>query len=105
VKKEIRSCTGFDWDEWNIDHVRRHGVSVNECEQVFFKRPLYKDDPEHSDVEKRYIALGSTDQKRFLFVSFTIRNHLFRVITARDMNQKERRAYNEKIKRDSRAKK
>jgi uncharacterized DUF497 family protein len=40
-----------------------------------------------------FIALGQTDAGRSLFVVFTIRDTLIRVISARDMNRKEREVY------------
>ena len=40
-----------------------------------------------------YFALGETDIGRLLFVVFTIRNNLIRVISARDMNRRERKVY------------
>jgi uncharacterized DUF497 family protein len=48
----------------------------------------------HSKTEKRFYALGRTDSKRTLFIVFTVRNSLIRVISARDMNRKEREGYN-----------
>lgn len=47
----------------------------------------------HSSHEKRYYALGHTGMKRLLFVVFTIRNNHIRVISARDMNRKEKKEY------------
>lgn len=65
-----------------------------ECEQVFFNEPLLaQDDIKHSQEEARYYVLGQTDKKRLLFVVFTIRNDLIRVISARDMSKKERKVY------------
>ncbi|MGA2229208.1 MAG: BrnT family toxin [Syntrophobacteraceae bacterium] len=54
------------------------------------------DDQEHSHDEPRYYALGQTDKGRKLFVVFTIRDSLIRVISARNMNRAERRIYDEK---------
>jgi uncharacterized DUF497 family protein len=59
------------------------------------------DDTKHSENENRLYLLGRTDQDRLLFVVFTIRKNLIRVISARDMNKKEREIYNEEIKKDS----
>jgi uncharacterized DUF497 family protein len=56
-------------------------------------------DDKHSQLEQRFYALGRTDRERWLFVAFTIRNSLIRVISARDMNQKEARKYSERVKR------
>ena len=50
-------------------------------------------DTEHSKSEKRYYALGKTDNGRFLFIVFTIRKKQIRIISARDMNKKERQVY------------
>ena len=103
MRKQIAKCTGFDWDEWNSEkNLIRHGVSDSECEQTLLNRTFYGEDKKHSKKEKRYYALGPTDRGRLLTVNFTIRNDLFRVISARDMNNKEKRVYHEKVKRSSR---
>jgi predicted DNA binding CopG/RHH family protein len=47
----------------------------------------------HSQDEDRYYALGRTSADRRLFVAFTMRGTLVRVISARDMSRTERRAY------------
>jgi uncharacterized protein len=95
-KKKISQCLGFEWDKGNVDKNRiKHKVSSSECEQIFFNHPLLiQDDILHSATEKRYYALGKTDTNRFLFVVFTVRNDLIRVISARDMSRKERKVYN-----------
>ena len=63
-----------------------------ECEQVFFNQPLIAaEDVRHSDRERRYYVLGRTDAERPLFVVFTLRGTLIRVISARDMNRNERK--------------
>jgi uncharacterized DUF497 family protein len=65
-----------------------------ECEQIFFNRPFVSGtDLKHSKKESRHYALGHTDDGRRLFVVFTIRNRLIRVISARNMNRKERKVY------------
>ena len=93
----IQACTGFHWDEGNLLKNReKHGVSVAECEQVFFNRPLLaRHDAGHPSVETRFYLLGRTDSGRRLFVVFTVRGELIRVISARDMSRRERRSYEE----------
>jgi len=49
----------------------------------------------HSSKEPRFYMLGHTDKGRRLFVVFTIRGGLIRVVSARDMNRRERRLYEE----------
>jgi uncharacterized DUF497 family protein len=48
------------------------------------------DDPKHSAAEDRFAAFGRTDAGRLLVVIYTICGRRIRVISARDMNKKER---------------
>jgi uncharacterized DUF497 family protein len=101
MKAVIYNCEGFQWDEGNsLKNWNLHQVTDHECEEIFFNLPLITaQDSKHSTSEKRYYSLGRTDADRWLFISFTIRNNLFRIISARDMNKKETRKYAEKIKK------
>jgi hypothetical protein len=92
---DLASVEGFDWDEGNqLKNWIKHQVSAIECEEVFFNLPLMlADDPEHSQDEPRHYVLGQTNNKRRLFVSFTVRNGKIRVISARPMSGKERKIY------------
>jgi uncharacterized DUF497 family protein/predicted DNA binding CopG/RHH family protein len=92
-KDPLDSCTGFQWDEGNAPkNWERHRVSPEEAEDVFFHEPLVvRSGIRHSKGEKRYYALGQTGAGRKLFVSFTIRRSLVRVVSVRDMNQKKAR--------------
>jgi uncharacterized DUF497 family protein len=88
-KDPLDECTGFDWDEvWK--NWERHGATQEEAEDVFFNEPLVvRGDIRHSSGEKRYYTLGQTGRGRQLFVAFTIRRKLIRVISVRDMNRGE----------------
>jgi hypothetical protein len=92
---QVENAAGFDWDEWNADKIwEKHQVSRSECEQVFFNEPfVVGGDVEHSTQEARYFVLGKTDKGRQLFLVFTLRGDLIRVVTARDMSRRERRIY------------
>jgi uncharacterized DUF497 family protein len=94
-KDPLEGCTGFDWDEGNVDkNWHRHGVAFWEAEDVFFNEPLLvRSDGLHGSTEARYLALGQTNSGRLLFVSFTVRGALLRVISARDMTRREVVAY------------
>jgi uncharacterized DUF497 family protein len=91
----LLKCAGFEWDENNSNKIWiKHHVSPSECEQAFLNIPLIIfDDKKHSFIEKRYYALGATDGRKHLFIVFTVRNQKIRVISARDMNRKERKEY------------
>jgi len=92
---DINQLTGFDWDVGNREkNLQKHRVSTGECEEVFFNFPLLlQDDTGHSQAEPRFLVLGQTTAGRYLFIAFTIRQKKFRVISARDMSQKERVSY------------
>ena len=98
MEKEFIHFVGFQWDQGNIDKsLIKHDVKKWECGQVFFNRPLLVlDDPKHSISEKRWAAFGKTDADRLLIVIFTKRDNSIRVISAREMNKKERKFYDEK---------
>jgi len=91
----IAQCTGFEWDKYNSDKIKaKHDVTPVECEQVFFNLPVIAgDDEKHSEAENRSYVLGQTDSARLLFLVFTVRKDKLRVISARDMNKKERKVY------------
>jgi uncharacterized DUF497 family protein len=85
---------GQDWE--------RHRVTPEESEEVFFHDPfMLKGDTGQSSREKRYGVPGQTAKGRRLFVVFTVRGNLIRVISARDLNQKEDREYRRYEKSDS----
>ena len=92
---ELSKCSGFQWDEGNSEkNWIAHRVTRAECEQVFFNRPLVvAESHTHSQQERRYYGLGHSDSDRRLFVVFTIRGALVRVISARDMSRRERGVY------------
>lgn len=52
-------------------------------------------DYKHSKKEPRFFIFGKTDLERKLFIVFILRNSKIRVISARDMNRKERKIYEE----------
>jgi uncharacterized DUF497 family protein len=93
---DLATITGFNWDDGNARKNERHGVSMAEAEQVFFNAPLLLlGDAAHSQKELRLHALGQTDERRMLHITFTLRQSsaLIRVISARDMHRKERAVY------------
>jgi len=93
--KAVSESEGFDWDKGNIvKNAVTHQISCEESEQVFANRPLFfLDDPDHSQKELRMKAFGQTDEGKLLTVSFTMRGKKIRVISARDMNRRERNVY------------
>jgi uncharacterized DUF497 family protein len=95
LEEKLAACEGFQWEAGNAAKIwERHRVMSAECEELFFNHPLVVGiDQGHSAVEERPYALGQTDSGRRMFVVFTIRGKLIRVISARDMSRKERKIY------------
>lgn len=92
--KEYPEFAGFDWDDSNRDKNLKHNVQNWECEQVFFNVPIIiLDDTKHSITENRFAAFGKTDRRRQLVIMYTKRGSNLRVISARDMNKKEKQFY------------
>lgn len=85
----------FDWDQGNIDkNWKKHKVHYKEAEETFLNKPLVVfPDKKHSTIEKRFQALGITNNKRMLSIFFTVRGEKIRVISARNQNKKERKRY------------
>ena len=88
----------FQWDKGNKGkNYLKHKVTDQECEEAFFdqNKKILKD-LLHSNNEERYILFGQTKEKRILFIVFTVRSGKIRVISARDLNKKEKKLYEEK---------
>ena len=87
----------FSWDDGkNIANKKKHGVSFEEAQTVFFdEHAIEYDDPDHSESEDRSLMLGHSYQIRVLVVSYTSRKDgdEIRIISARKATKKEQNAY------------
>jgi len=92
---------GFDWDDGNREKCRKHGLTLEEVEQVLLTPLAVTADTVHSNREQRRIAIGLTLSGRHAFVVFTERvrrgRSLCRPISARFMREKELRRYEQTI--------
>src|SRR5262245_59882359 len=90
-----KNIVEFEWDAGNsAKNWDRHRVSVKETEEAFFDgRKLFLTDIQHSYHEHRFIIIAKTESGRLLFIVYTLRKENIRVISARDANRKEERAY------------
>ena len=71
----------FEWDEENIRHIARHGVTPEEAEQALWNDPTEAFEHEENG-EQRFSQVGITDAHRCLVVVTTWRGDLLRVVTA-----------------------
>jgi len=94
--KVIKEVFEFEWDKGNIGKNIKHKVEDKEAEELFLDegKVIYKD-RSHSKGEKRFIILGETKKGRLLFIAFTYRKKKIRIISARDINTKEVKLYEE----------
>jgi uncharacterized protein len=95
LEELIKNVVKFEWDSGNSNkNWGKHFVKNEEAEEVFFNMPLLvAEDVKHSAKESRFFCLGQTNSSRSLFISFTVRARKIRIISARDMNKKERKIY------------
>ena len=87
----------FEFDEDKArSNVATHGVTFDEAETIF-DDPLMAiaQDPFHSEVEARFIAIGESVAQRVLVVSFAERGDNIRIISARVCTAREGKAYEE----------
>jgi uncharacterized DUF497 family protein len=99
---EVLRSEGFDWNEGNREKNKKHGVENVEIEELFFNPPfIILPDTKHSNTEERYFCFGTTYSKKKLLIVFTVRDGKIRPISARAMNAKERKYYEEKTKTGS----
>ena len=64
---------GFDWDRGNRDKCQQHGVPLPTIESLFLGPLSVFPDPEHSDMEERFKAIGRTKDGRGVLIVFTLR--------------------------------
>jgi hypothetical protein len=85
----------FDWDDRNIEHIEGHGVTPDEVEEIFLSKYLIL-----KTRTGRYLAFGKTVTGRYLVAVFEIspQTKIIRVITARDMDSKDKKLYKRKVR-------
>ena len=83
------------WDEWNEDHAVKHGVSQEEIEEVCFTK--------HFDIKSgqgKIAVWGQSSVGRYVIIILGKEEYDgFYPISARDMEEKEKRFYKKWLKR------
>lgn len=91
----------FEWDTNKaIKNEKIHDVTFDEASTAFkdnLSLTIY--DPLHSEKEDRFILIGSSLKNRLLVIAHIERGNRIRIISARKANKKERRYYEENVKR------
>lgn len=74
------------WDKWNRSHIKKHGVSKDEVEEVC--KGTFRQQPSYGN---RYLIFGKTRQERLLTIVLARKGReKYYVVTARGMSKKER---------------
>ena len=86
----------ISWDQETVDHISNRLVSPEEVEEVLFNdvdTPLMM-----PGKEDKYLAYGKTHGGRLLFIVWASKYKKTKIITVRDMNEKEKRFYRRRKK-------
>ena len=78
----------FEWDGNNLRKIRAHQIKREEAEHALLNDPI----PD-IEGELRFVYYGETSAGRLLAVVATERGDNLRVVTAYDLNAKQRRTY------------
>lgn len=79
------------WDEWNINHVARHGISPREVEEACLGDVVV-----NKTYAGRLRVIGKTLGDRWLAIILAPKQRLtYYPVTARPASRKERRRYEE----------
>lgn len=87
----------FEWDESKAQaNEAKHGVSFDEARTVFNDpSSITIHDPDHSQVEDRFVDIGISASGRILVVCYTDRSDRIRIISSRQATRTERIGYEE----------
>ena len=85
----------FGWSTEKADiNLQKHGVSFDEASTVFGDPlSLTMPDIDHSFMEERFLLLGLSTLNRLLVISYSERDNITRLISAREATPRERRYY------------
>lgn len=83
----------FGWDEANIGHIAQHGLEPEGVEDALLDPEGVPAAAYNSGGERRSGFVGATEAGRILYVVYTKRGGVVRVVTARDANPREKRRY------------
>ncbi len=91
---------GFDWNAGNaFKSEAKHGIAREAIESLFQKAVWVAPDPKHSKSEERFLAIATLANEKHVIVAFTFRfrsgKRLIRPISARYMNKREIKRYEE----------
>lgn len=96
---EQQQSFSFEWDQGNsLKSLRKHRITCEETESVFFQTEMIRvlgEQISPKTDEPRFGLFGLTITGKSVFICFTLRGSGIRIISARELNKKERVLYAE----------
>lgn len=88
----------FEWDDnKKRKNFQKHGLNFEDAHLVFKSNLVVTEDKRKNYGETRYCALGVLEE-RIIFVVYTLRSSVIRIISMRKANAYERKIYQERLK-------
>jgi uncharacterized protein len=80
----------FRWNDWNVDHIGRHGLSPRAAE--FVLESAVAPYPEYIG-DGKWLVRGQAPDGRFIQTIYVIEDDCYYVIHARGLTDKEKRQF------------
>ncbi len=96
----IRYALNDIWFEWDSSkasvNLRKHNISFETACEVFFDPFVCAGDEQMIDDEVRETVIGLTVDWQLLYIAYTIREHIVRLISVRLANRYQRKIYEDR---------
>lgn len=79
------------WDNWNINHIKKHNVTVKEAEEAVSNILAHR-----MGYGRKIILIGRSGKRLLAMIMAHEQENKYYVVTARDADKKERRLVYEK---------
>jgi uncharacterized protein len=87
----------FEWDEnKRQSNLSKHGIDFVRAASIFNSPILEKEDNRYDYDESRLIAIGEANGV-ILFVVYTVRGSIYRIVSARKATKREQQQYYQNI--------
>jgi len=85
----MKRLPGLVWDDWNREHIKKHGVTVPEVEEAYVHQVGKSDSYLDRDA---FFGIAKNGRPIMIAVSYKLQKGPY-VLSARIMSKKERRKY------------
>ena len=83
----------FDWDEAKRKaNIRKHGIDFSDAARLLLSNPYVSESRNSGNDSARFIAIGELDGRAYTVI-YTLRDDIYRIISARRANNGEKKRY------------